>query len=323
MLYLDAMGGDYAPNEIIKGALLAEGKVSDKIALVGQTQVVSGALKELGAEGRFEIIEAEEVISMDEEPAAAVRKKKKASLVVGCSLVKDDEKSAFVSAGSTGALLSAALLYTGRIKGIQRPAMGVLLPAKKPVCLIDNGANADCKPEYLLQFARMGREYLRAVHGVTDPKIALLNIGTEPAKGNAFYKETYELLSEKLENFAGNLEAKDVLEGAADVVVCDGFTGNILLKAFEGAFLYTFSAVKNTLMSGFKTKIAAALLSKDLKGLKAKFDPSSLGGVPFLGVGGCVIKAHGNSRADAVMNALRQADNFIQHEVLKKIKETV
>ena len=323
MLYLDAMGGDNAPHEIIKGALLASGKISRPIALVGKPDIISSTLKSYGAEKKFEIIEADEVIEMEEEPATAVRKKKKSSIVVGCTIIKEDEESAFISAGSTGALLSAALLYTGRIKGIQRPGMGVLLPADRPVFLIDTGANADCKPEYLFQFARMGSEYLKAVLNVDDPKIALLNIGTEAAKGNMFYKETFEYLSKKLPGFAGNIESKDVLSGVADIVVCDGFTGNIFLKAIEGAFLFTFSAIKETMVSSFKNKIAASLLSKDFKALKNKFDPSSLGGVPFLGVKGCVIKAHGNSNDYAIMNAIKQADNFIEHEVLKKIKEIV
>jgi glycerol-3-phosphate acyltransferase PlsX len=228
-IYVDAMGGDYAPTEIIKGASLAVETFGCALTLIGREEVIRNvAEKENLSLKQLAILDAREEIAMDEEPASAVKRKKDSSIVVGAMHAKTDPNSVFVSAGSTGAVLSAALLYTGRIKGIQRPALGTVLPGKTPTLLIDNGANAECKPEYLVQFALMGTAYMQAVLGIENPRVALVNIGAEEVKGNALYKETFPKLKAANINFIGNLEPKEFLNGYADVLVCDGFTGNIV-----------------------------------------------------------------------------------------------
>lgn len=319
-IYIDAMGGDHAPLEIVKGAYLAAKEFATPLTLIGDTDIIDEIVKKENlTSDKISLIDAKQNISMDEEPANAVRKKKDASVVVAALKVKEDPGSVFVSAGSTGAVLSAALLYTGRIKGIQRPALCTLLPGKTPVLLIDNGANAECKPEYLVQFAIMGSAYMQAVMGIENPRVALANIGAEEIKGTPLYKETHQLLKETDINFIGNLEPKELLNGCADVLVCDGFTGNIILKTLEGSFLYTFGLLKKIFMSGIKTKLAAGLLKKDLYALKKTMDPSTVGGVPLLGINGGVIKAHGSSDAEAFKNAIGQAIKFQQNNVVGKI----
>lgn len=321
-IYLDAMGGDHSPDEIVKGAILAEDELKCEVSLIGNREEIVSVLKKMGiAANRFKITDAGEKIRMDEEPASAVKKKKDSSIVIGCGLIKGDRKSAFVSAGSTGALLAAALLYTGRIKGILRPAMGVILPSEKPIMLIDNGANADCKPEYLLQFAKMGSAYMKSVYGVQSPKVGLINIGAEAKKGNAFYRESYEFLTERLSDFSGNIEPKELFDSRLDVAVCDGFTGNIILKSLEGAFMYVAGSFKKVFLKNALNKLAAAVIKKDMREAKRAMDPAVTGGVPFLGVNGCVIKAHGSSDAIAIMNAVRQAVLITQNDLLKDISE--
>ncbi len=319
-IYVDVMGGDHAPLETIKGAYLAAQEFGVALTLVGKVDVISDIVKqEKLSSDKISLLNAEEIVTMDEEPAAAVRKKKESSVVVSALKVKEDSGSVFVSAGSTGAVLSAALLYTGRIKGVQRPALCTLLPGKMPVLLIDNGANAECKPEYLLQFAVMGSAYMQAVLGIERPRVALVNIGAEEIKGTPLYKETHQLLKDANVNFVGNLEPKELLDGVADVVVCDGFTGNIILKTLEGSFHYTFGLLKKIFMKNGMTKLAAAILKKDLYGIKKKMDPSTTGGVPLLGINGGVIKAHGSSDAVAFKNAIGQAIQFQQNNVVGKI----
>lgn len=319
-IYVDVMGGDHAPLETIKGAYLAAQEFGVALTLVGKVDVISDIVKqEKLSSDKISLLNAEEIVTMDEEPAAAVRKKKESSVVVSALKVKEDSGSVFVSAGSTGAVLSAALLYTGRIKGVQRPALCTLLPGKMPVLLIDNGANAECKPEYLLQFAVMGSAYMQAVLGIERPRVALVNIGAEEIKGTPLYKETHQLLKDANVNFVGNLEPKELLDGVADVVVCDGFTGNIILKTLEGSFHYTFGLLKKIFMKNGTTKLAAAILKKDLYGIKKKMDPSTTGGVPLLGINGGVIKAHGSSDAVAFKNAIGQAIQFQQNNVVGKI----
>ena len=319
-IYVDVMGGDHAPLETIKGAYLAAQEFGVALTLVGKVDVISDIVKqEKLSSDKISLLNAEEIVTMDEEPAAAVRKKKESSVVVSALKEKEDSGSVFVSAGSTGAVLSAALLYTGRIKGVQRPALCTLLPGKMPVLLIDNGANAECKPEYLLQFAVMGSAYMQAVLGIERPRVALVNIGAEEIKGTPLYKETHQLLKDANVNFVGNLEPKELLDGVADVVVCDGFTGNIILKTLEGSFHYTFGLLKKIFMKNGMTKLAAAILKKDLYGIKKKMDPSTTGGVPLLGINGGVIKAHGSSDAVAFKNAIGQAIQFQQNNVVGKI----
>ncbi len=320
-IYLDAMGGDHAPTEIIKGACLAVKEYQTDVTLIGNEDIIADVIrKENLSYDRITVIDAKEEIAMDEEPASAVKRKKNSSLVVGASKIKEDPSSIFVSAGSTGALLAAALLYTGRIKGIQRPALGTVLPGKTPTLLIDNGANAECKPEYLVQFALMGTIYMKALYGIESPRVALANIGSEEMKGNTLYKETFKLLKETDLNFIGNLEPKELLNGVTDIIVCDGFTGNIILKSLEGCFGYTFSLLKDVFMKSVPNKLAASVLKKDLAILKNKMDPTVYGGVPLLGINGGIIKAHGNSNAKAFKNAVRQAIIFQENNVIDNIR---
>ncbi len=319
-IYIDAMGGDNAPVEIIKGACLAVSEFDVALTLVGDEDIIRNVfIKEHLSHEKITILDAKEIITMEEEPAAAVRKKKNSSMVVGALQIKEDPASVFISAGSTGALLAASLFYTGRIKGIQRPALGVLLPGEKPVLLIDNGANAECKAEYLVQFAKMGTAYMQAVLGIENPKVALVNIGTEDIKGTPLYKEAHQLLKESGINFIGNLEPKELLSAAADIAVCDGFTGNIILKTLEGCFKYTFSLMKQVFTAKPLNKLAALIVKKDLFAVKGSMDPSVHGGVPLLGINGGIIKAHGSSNAVAVKNAVRQAILFQKNNVLDKI----
>ena len=323
-IYLDAMGGDNAPLSTLRGAALAVRELNVPVTLVGDEPMLRDLMqKENISLDKLSFVDAKEVITMEEEPAAAVRRKKDSSIVVGCSLVKENPGSAFVSAGSTGAVLAGALFYTGRLKGVSRPALATVLPGEKPVLLIDNGANAECKPEYLVQFAQMGAAYMKAVKGVAEPKVALVNIGTEEVKGTPLYKEAHQLLKDSDISFVGNLETKELLYGAADVAVCDGFTGNIILKTLEGAFKYTLSIVKDVFYMSGKNKLAAAVIKKDLAAKKDSLDPNAMGGVPLLGVKGCVIKAHGSSGEVAIKNAVRQAVDFLERDALGKMSAAV
>ncbi len=325
-IYIDAMGGDNAPEEIIKGAVSAAAKYAVHITLVGDENTVAPLLKKYIRSGcDIDIIHAGEVIGMDEEPVSAIRRKKDSSMVIGADKVKGDASAAFISAGSTGALLAAALFVTGRLKGVQRPAMCTLIAAgSRPVALIDNGANADCKPEQLIQFAKMGCAYYTAVTGEKDPSVGLVNIGTEEIKGNQFYKEAHALLAaDESLRFVGNIEGNALLRGKADVVVCDGFTGNVILKTLEGAFRFVMDMLKNIFYKNILSKLAAGVIKKDLQAKKSMLDPKAYGGVPFLGVNGLVIKAHGNSDAFAIENAVKQAKQLIEGKVLDKISETL
>lgn len=324
-IYLDAMGGDNAPVEIIQGAVDAVREYGIEITLIGDEIIINNVFtnRKLSKDG-ISIIDAKENIDMNEEPVAAVRKKKDSPMVVGCSLVKGSHDSAFVSAGSTGALLSAALLYAGRIKGVQRPALCSIFNMGKPIVLLDNGANADCKPEYFVQFAKMGMAYASVAADIKEPKVGLLNIGTEDIKGNALYKEAHQLLKddENIE-FAGNVEANHIFNSDADVIVCDGFTGNVLLKTMEGSFKTALNLVKDILCANTLNKLAALIVKKDISEKKSILDPKAYGGVPLLGINSTVIKAHGNSDAYAIKNALYQASKLLENDVLKKVTETL
>ena len=324
-IIIDAMGGDNAPVEIIKGAVDAVKEYGIEVTLIGDEQIIENVFtnRKLSHEG-ISIINATEIISMNEEPVAAVRKKKDSPMVKGALLVKGTHDSVFVSAGSTGALLSSALLYTGRIKGVQRPALCTVVNVNKPIAILDNGANADCKAEYFVQFAQMGCAYFTAVTGIESPKVGLLNIGTEDIKGNALYKEAHNLLKECPNiNFIGNVEGNNVLDSEADVIVCDGFTGNVMLKTIEGTFKTTLGVIKDVFKKDFFTKLSALMVKNALSEKKAMLDPKAYGGVPLLGVNGTVIKAHGNSDAYAIKNALKQANTLLKNDVLSKITKNL
>ncbi|NLJ66690.1 MAG: phosphate acyltransferase PlsX [Clostridiales bacterium] len=325
-IIVDAMGGDFAPVEILKGCIDAVGEYGILLTLVGQEEVITEHLQALGASLEpFEIINATEVVEPDEVPVTAIRRKKDSSMVKAFELLRQDPESVFISAGSTGALMAGGLLKVGRIKGINRPALAPLIPTKEqPVLLVDAGANAECKPENLVQFAIMGSVYMEQVLDRKNPSVGLVNIGTEEGKGNELTKETYIRLKEQGNiNFFGNVEARDIPAGIVDIVVCDGFTGNIILKLTEGLATNLFAIMKEEFTKGLIPKIGALLLKPSLKGLKDTMDYAEHGGAPLLGINGGIIKAHGSSDARAIKNAIRQGKKFAEQQVLKNIKSRI
>jgi len=325
-LIVDAMGGDNAPLEIIKGCVDAVNEYDIDLTLVGDENIIKSELSKLLAPmERFEVIHTTEVITMEDTPVTAIKQKKDSSMVVGLSLLRENENNVFISAGNTGALMAGGLLKVGRIKGILRPALAPILPnVKSGTLLIDAGANADCKPENLLQFGIMGSIYMERVLGRKNPTVGLINIGEESSKGNELTKEAYRLLKESEQiTFAGNIEARDVPKGVVDVLVCDGFTGNILLKYTEGLGLSIFGMLKEELTRTFTRKIGALLLKPGLRNFKKLMDYSEHGGAPLLGINGGIIKAHGSSNAKAIKNAIRQGKLFRDNDVLQKIKRSI
>ncbi|WP_019152822.1 phosphate acyltransferase PlsX [Robertmurraya massiliosenegalensis] len=320
---IDAMGGDNAPKEIVLGAMKAIEAFSDlDIILVGDENKIK---EHLSKDERITIVHTEEVILGTDEPVRAVRRKKNASMVLAAKLVADGEADGCISAGNTGALMAAGLFVVGRIEGIDRPALSPTLPTigGEGFLLLDVGANVDAKPEHLLQNAIMGSIYCEKVRGVTNPRVGLLNIGTEEKKGNELAKQTFELLQASNLNFIGNIEARDLLEGVTDVAVTDGFTGNMVLKTIEGTAMSVFSMLKTALSSDFKSKLAAAVLMPNLRALKSKMDYSEYGGAGLFGLKAPVIKAHGSSDANSLYNAVRQTREMVQKEVTKTIKEMI
>lgn len=328
-IIVDAMGGDNAPEEIVKGSLKAVEESGVEVIIVGKGEEILKVLEQEGI-GKLpqgvEIVNATEVIEIDEDPATAFRVKKDSSLTVALNLLKDGVGDALVSAGSTGALLSGATLVVKRVRGIRRAALAPFIPSMDGgFVLIDCGANSDCSPEYLLQFAYMGSFYAQDILKISSPRVGLLNNGTERTKGTALQLETFELLEDADKkghlNFVGNVEAKDAMKGVCDVIVCDGFTGNIFLKAIEGTAALIMSELKTVFLSGVKTKMAALLVKKDLSGLKNKLNPDAVGGTPLLGISKPVIKAHGSSNAMAISNAIRQADVAAKADIAAKLSE--
>ena len=324
-IVIDAMGGDNAPKAIVEGSVLAVNEYGVELILTGNSEIIKDELKKLTYDkAKIEVIHTTEVILNNEHPAMAIRRKKDSSMVVGLKLVKDGSASAMISAGSTGALLTGATLIAGRIKGISRPAIAPLLPGKNGVfMIIDAGANVDCKPENLIQFAIMGSAYFKRVLKVDNPKVGLVNNGAEEEKGNELTKTVFPMLKEEDINFVGNVEPRDIPDGDVQVLVCDGFVGNTILKLFEGAASLIFSSLKEELLKGTISKVGALLLKPAFKRLKGKFDYTEYGGAPLLGVNGGVIKAHGSSDAKAIKNAIRQAKQFINNDVITLIKDSI
>ncbi|WP_130860023.1 phosphate acyltransferase PlsX [Gracilibacillus phocaeensis] len=322
-LAIDAMGGDHAPKELVLGAVKAVKEFADlQITLIGDEAKIKEHLEDHSA---ISVIHTEEKITSEDEPVKAVRKKKQASLVLMANEVKEGRADACISAGNTGALMSAGLFIVGRIKGIDRPALSPTLPTVdgQGFLLLDVGANVDAKPQHLQQYGLMGSIYMEKVGQVERPKVGLLNVGTEAGKGNELTKKAYHLLSELPINFVGNVEARDLLQGVADVVVTDGFSGNIALKTTEGTALTLFSMVKDKLMTNTKTKIAAALAKNELRGLKDQLDYSEYGGAALFGLSAPVVKAHGSSNHQAVYSAIRQTIRIVEKDVIRKITEDV
>lgn len=324
---LDAMGGDNAPQAMVQGAVDAVAKREDiKIFLVGQEEVVNEELKKYDYQkDRIEVVHASEVIETAEPPVMAIRKKKDSSIVVALNLVKKGEADAFVSAGSSGAVLVGGQLIVGRIKGVERPPLAPLMPTEKGVSLlIDCGANVDARPSHLVQFAKMGSIYMKNVIGIENPRVAIVNIGAEEEKGNALVKETFPLLKDcKDINFIGSIEAREIPHGGADVIVCEAFVGNVILKLFEGVGSVLISEIKKGLMTTLRSKIGALLIKPALKGTMKSFDASEYGGAPLLGLNGLVVKTHGSSTAKEVSNSIIQCITFKQQNISGKIKESI
>ena len=323
VIAVDAMGGDHAPGEIVKGAVEAVNAFGSRIVLVGRQEDIRSELQKYSyPQDHITIENASEVISTDESPTTAIRRKKDSSMVVGLNLVKQGQAAAFVSAGSTGALLTGATVIIGRIKGIERPALGTMLPTTKGYTfLLDSGANVDCKPAYLVQFAKMATIYVEHVVGKKAPKVGLVNIGSEKEKGDTLSKEAHELLEEVSEiNFVGNTEQRDIPYGPVDIVVCDGFVGNVILKLAEGLSQALFGALKEEITKG-PYVLAAAALRKPFGKLKRRFDSDEVGGAPFLGLKALVVKAHGSSKAKAIKNAIKQCETFVENDIVLKIQD--
>lgn len=321
---VDAMGGDNAPYEIVVGALDAvKGNPDITVVLVGKEDEINKIIDEKTKDrSGIEVVNATEIIEFDDVPTKAVRSKKDSSLVVAMKLVKDKQADAFLSAGSTGAILVGGLFIVGRIKGIDRPALTGFFPNPKGyTVLLDIGANADCKARNILEFGVMGSLYAEKVLGIKNPSVGLLNNGTEEGKGNDLTKEAFALMkgSDQI-NFYGNIEGRDMPAGTVDVAVTDGFTGNVVLKTTEGVASTIMKMMKDALMSSTKGKIAGAMIKSDMKALKDGFSADAIGGAPFLGVDGVVLKAHGNSRAIAITNAILQARRFKESNYIEELK---
>lgn len=322
-IVVDGMGGDNAPKSVVGGVVDAIKEYDVEIAITGDKHILEKEFSKYEFDkNKLEIIHTTEVIENEDKPVMAVRRKKDSSMVVGLNLVKDNKADAIVSAGSTGALLTGATLIVGRIKGIDRPCLCPCMPNIKGTMTIiaDGGANADCKPRNLSEFAIMSDIYLKKVLGMENPRIGIANIGSEEGKGNELVKVAYEELKAMDLNFVGNIEGRDVIESKADVIVCDGFTGNIILKTCEGVAMGMMKLMKETLMSSTKGKIGALLIKDDMRKLKSFLDYSEYGGAPFLGVKGGVIKAHGSSDSKAIKNAINQAIHFANGNVVEDIQ---
>ncbi len=327
VIALDAMGGDYAPEQTVKGAVEADNSRDEiRVILVGKQDMIAKELEKYEyAKEDIEVVHASEIIDMGDVPTVAIKDKKDSSLVVAMRLVREGKADALVSAGSTGAVLVGGQLVVGRLKGIKRPPLAPFIPTTKGFSLlIDCGANVDARPEHLVQFAQMGSIYYENVMGKKNPTVALLNIGTEEEKGNQLVKDTKPLMKEcKNINYIGSVEARELVSGAADVIVCEAFVGNVVLKFFEGLALTLFGSLKEGLMSSTRTKLGALLVKPALKGLKNQFDTSSQGGAPLLGLKGLVVKAHGNSSSKEIEIALKQCISFKKQKINEKIKESI
>lgn len=335
---LDAMGGDNAPGEVIKGALSAM-KESDniKVTFCGRSDEIKKCIDSEAKnyfdkpdevlEARAQIVDAEEVITCDEAPVMAIRRKKDSSMVKGMKLVKDKEADAFVSAGSSGAILVGGQLIVGRIKGVDRPPLAPLIPTKTPAgvsLIIDCGANVDARSNHLVQFAKMGSVYMEHVIGVKNPRVAIVNIGTEEEKGNMLVKETFPLLKNCPDiNFIGSIEAREIPNGGADVIVCEAFVGNVILKMYEGVGKMMLNTVKDSLMASVRGKLGGLLIKPCLKSAMKTFDATEYGGAPLLGLNGLVVKVHGNATMKEISTAIKQCETFMEQRINEKIAEKI
>ena len=326
-IMIDGMGGDHAPEEIVKGAVQAAKEISGTVSIIGREERINECLQALNWNGdNIEIVNATEVISNNESPAMAVRKKKDSSISKGMRMLKEGEVDAFISGGSTGALLSAGLLILGRIRGIKRPAIAAFFPKigmNDTSLILDCGANAESRPEYLLQYGIMGSIFVEKVKGIENPEVMLLNVGAEEEKGYPLHKESFELLRNADINFKGNCEGRDVPFGCCDVVVTDGFSGNVFLKSSEGVALAVMKRIKQKMTEGLAAKAGALLSYNKLKEIKKEFDYSEEGGAPILGLKGPVLKIHGSSKANAVYNAILKAVPYVEQDVTALIENAI
>lgn len=323
---IDAFGGDNAPLEIVKGASLASNELEIDITLVGNKEKIEEVINSEGLtfKGNLIIVDTDDVIDMHDDPTTLLKAKSNSSMALAFKELAEDRADAFVSAGSTGAVVVGGTLIVKRIKGIKRPALAGMIPSPNGhYMLMDMGANAECRPEMLCQFGIMASAYLKGVAGKENPTIGLLNIGTEDSKGGELQKEAYKLMQSAPINFVGNIESREMPKGVCDAVITDGFTGNIALKLIEGTATTFFKLVKNALFKNIKNKLAALVIKKDLYSLKSMMDSTEVGGAPLLGVRKPVIKAHGNSNAKAFKNAIRQATQFTQNGVIENITNSL
>ncbi len=324
---LDAMGGDNAPGQIVKGAVDAV-NIDNGIFvyLVGRQELIKEELSKYTYNNeQIEVVDARDVIETGEAPVMAVRRKKDSSLVKALTMVKEKKADAFVSAGSSGAILVGGQVIVGRLKGVERPPMAPLIPTAKGVSLIvDSGANVDSRATFLVQWAKMGSIYMENVLGIKNPKVAIVNVGVEEEKGNQLVKEAYPMLKEcKDINFGGSIEARDIPNGNADVIVCDAFVGNVILKLYEGLGKTLIGKVKGAMMSSLKTKIGALLIKGALKDTMKSFDATEYGGAPLIGLNGLVVKTHGNAKAKEIKNSLIQCKKFKESNISEKIMESI
>lgn len=324
---LDAMGGDNAPVEVVKGAVEAVNSESDIIVyLVGKEELVTEELKKYTYnEEQIIVVDARDVIETGEPPVMAIRRKKDSSMVKALNLVKEKKADAFVSAGSSGAILVGGQVIVGRIEGVERPPMAPLIPTARGVSLlVDSGANVDSRPSFLVQWAKMGSLYMEHVVGIKNPKVAIVNVGLEEEKGNQLVKETYPLLKECRDiNFVGSIEARNIPMGDADVIVCDAFVGNVILKLYEGTASTLIKKIKGSMMSSLKTKIGALLIKKSLKNELKSLDATEYGGAPLIGLNGLVVKTHGNATSKEIRNSVIQCVKFKRENINEKIKASL
>jgi len=325
-IVIDVMGGDNAPEEIIKGAIMAVNEFGVDIILVGDEVKIKSEVEkyQIKDKNKVTIVHASEIITNDESPTMAIRRKKHSSMVVGLKMLKEGYADAFISAGSTGALLAGGLFIVGRIDGIDRPCLAPIIPGEKGnFMLLDAGANAECKPRNILQFAIMGDVYSKKVLGKQNPKVGLVNIGVEEEKGTEFVKQSYALLKQSELNFIGNIEPRDIPKGECDIVLADGFVGNVILKLYEGVAQTIFDVLKREIYSSFLNKLGGFLLKPVFKKFKTDFDYTEYGGAILLGVKNVLIKAHGSSNAKAIKNAVKQAVNCINGNVVEIISQEI
>ena len=324
---VDAMGGDNAPGEIVKGAVAAINENSEvKVLFTGKQELIEEELKQYEYnKEQVEIVDAREVIEMAEPPVNAIRTKKDSSIVKGMGLVKEGQADAFVSCGSTGAVLVGGQVLVGRLPGVQRPPLAPLIPtAKGMALLIDCGANVDAKPSYLVQFAKMGTVYMKNIMGIENPRVGIVNNGAEEEKGNALVKETFPLLKACPDiNFVGSVEARDIPNGDVDVIVCDAFVGNVILKLYEGVGMTLVKLIKDSMMSTTRGKIGGMLVKPGMKQVMKKFSTDAYGGAPLLGLKGLVVKSHGSSNAEEVKNSILQCVDFKKSDINRKISESL